>query len=105
LFICSANRNRSKAAERLCKQISQAKGEDIQCESAGVNPLAVKQVTKKAADRADIIFVMEDYMKATLIKEYQQPPGKIICLDIPDIYFINDPELEMILKQKLEPYF
>lgn len=104
LFICSVNKNRSKAAEYVCEQLSQAKGKDVRCESAGVHPLAVSRVTKETADRADRIFVMEDYMKTTLENDFRQPGEKIVCLDIPDVYPLQDPELQAILRQKLEPY-
>jgi predicted protein tyrosine phosphatase len=104
LFICAANRNRSRAAERVCSQLAEAKNRNIECESAGVHPLAVRPMTQKAAEKADIIFVMEDYMKEILEQEFHQPAGKIICLDIPDIYDVQDPVLEVTLRQKLIPY-
>lgn len=104
LFICAANQNRSRAAERICSQLAQAKNRNIRCESAGIHPLAIRRVTKKMADKADIIFVMEDYMKETLETEFHQPAEKIICLDIPDIYDVRDPELEATLRAKLLPY-
>lgn len=88
----------------VCSQLVQAENRDIQCESAGIHPMAVRRVTKKMADKADIIFLMEDYMKEILEKEFHQPAEKIICLDIPDIYYVQDPELEAILRQKLLPY-
>jgi predicted protein tyrosine phosphatase len=104
LFICSANRNRSKAAERICRQLAREKGRQIDCQSAGVDPLAERRPTKQMTDRADIIFVMEEYMKHIIENEFHQPAGKIICFDIPDVYFINDPVLEKRLKNKIEPY-
>jgi len=104
LFICAVNQNRSRAAERICRWLAKEKGKDIECESAGVHPLAVRRVTKKMAEKADIIFVMEDYMKETLQTEFHQPAEKIICLDIPDIYYMQDPKLEATLRQKLLPY-
>jgi len=104
LFICAVNQNRSRAAERICSRLAQAKNRNIRCESAGVHPLAIRRVTKKMADKADIIFVMEDYMKETLETEFHQPAEKIISLDIPDIYDVRDPELEATLRQKLMPY-
>jgi predicted protein tyrosine phosphatase len=104
LFICAANQNRSRAAERICSQLAEAKNRNIECESAGVHPLAIRRVTKKMADGADIIFVMEDYMKEILEIEFHQPAEKIICLDIPDIYYMEDPKLEATLRQKLLPY-
>jgi predicted protein tyrosine phosphatase len=104
LFICAANRNRSRAAERICRQLAEARNRNIECESAGVHPLAVRPVTQETAEKADIIFVMEDYMKEILEQEFHQPAGKIICLDIPDVYDMRDPELEATLRQKLLPY-
>jgi predicted protein tyrosine phosphatase len=104
LFICAANRNRSRAAERICRQLAEAKNRNIECESAGVHPLAVRPVTQETAEKADIIFVMEDYMKEIMETEFHQPAGKIICFDIPDEYDVGDPELEAILRQKLLPY-
>jgi predicted protein tyrosine phosphatase len=104
LFICAINQNRSQAAERICSQLAQANNRNIRCESAGIHPMAVRRVTKKMADKADIIFVMEDYMKEILETEFHQPAEKIICLDIPDIYYVRDPELEATLRQKLLPY-
>ncbi|MEJ2704072.1 MAG: hypothetical protein P8Z79_16680 [Sedimentisphaerales bacterium] len=104
LFICAVNRNRSKAAEQVCNQLAQAKGRNVQCESAGVNPLAVRRVTKPMADRADMIFVMEPYMKTTLETDFGQPAEKIVCLDIPDMYPMEDPELAAILRKELLPY-
>jgi len=105
LFICSINRNRSKAAERVCNQLTKATGGDVQCESAGVHLLAERRVTKQMADRADTIFVMEPYMKDILEHEFNQPKGKIISLDIPDIYPMQDRELAAILRNKLLNYF
>jgi predicted protein tyrosine phosphatase len=104
LFTCAANRNRSRAAERICRQLAEAKNRNIECESAGVHPLAVRRVTKEMAEKADMIFVMEDYMKEILVNEFHQPAKKIICLDIPDVYDMRDPVLEATLRKKLLPY-
>lgn len=104
LFICAANRNRSKAAEQICKDLMEAKGKNIECQSAGVHELAEKRVTKYLADWADRIFVMEEYMQDILVIDYGQKPEKIIVFDIPDIYPIYDPILEQILIKKIEKY-
>jgi predicted protein tyrosine phosphatase len=104
LFVCSANRNRSRAAEQVCTQLARAKGRDIQCESAGIHPLAVRRVTRQMADRAGMIFVMEPYMKTIIERDFGQPGQKIVCLDIPDIYPMEDPELEAILRSELLGY-
>ena len=104
LFVCAANRNRSKAAERICRQLAQKKNVPIECQSAGVDLFAERRVTKHIADNADMIFVMEEYMKDILVNEFHQWPEKIVCFDILDVYFVNDPVLETILKNKIEPY-
>jgi predicted protein tyrosine phosphatase len=104
LFICAINQNRSRSALQVCNQLARATNRDIECESAGVHPMAVRRVTKEMAERADMIFVMEDYMKQILVTEFHQPAEKIICLDIPDIYYVHDPELKAALRQKLLPY-
>jgi predicted protein tyrosine phosphatase len=104
MFVCAVNRNRSKAAERICKQLAQAKGREIECTSAGVDPLAERRLTKQMAEKADIIFVMEDYMQSILENDFHQPAGKIICFDIQDVYFINDPVLEKRLTDEIKPY-
>ena len=51
-----------------------------------------------------MIFVMEDYMKAILERDFRQPAEKIVCFDIPDIYTLQDPVLEAILKAKLNQH-
>ncbi len=103
LFICSINRNRSKTGEKVCKQLAKAKGKNVQCESAGVSPNANRCVTKEIADKADKIFVMEEYMRDILEKEFNQPSDKIICLNIADMYLYQDPKLEAIIRAKIEP--
>jgi predicted protein tyrosine phosphatase len=104
LFICAVNRNRSKAAEQVCNQLARAKGRDVQCESAGLSPHAVRRVTKPMADRADMIFVMEPHMKTALEADFGQPAEKVVCLNIPDMYETDDPELAAILRRNLLPY-
>ena len=43
-------------------------------------------------------------MVTELVEEYGQDPGKVICLDIPDIYLRNEPELVGTLEQRLYDY-
>ena len=91
LFVCHANADRSPTAEEVCRRIAKDNGLEIAASSAGVSRGARRSVTKEMADRADTIFVMEPHMVTELVAEYGQNPGKIICLDIPDIYERNDP--------------
>ena len=105
LFVCHANINRSKTAEQVCRKIAEQYGLEIIVSSAGMSQASDNPVTKEMADKADIIFVMEDDMKTELERKYKQNPGKIICLDIPDLYERDDPVLIRILKDALYEYF
>ena len=94
LFICNQNQNRSKTAEHLFKGRFKTK-------SAGLynkNP-----VTKKQIQWADIVVAMEDSQISEIAKrfpkEYMQK--RIISMNIPDIYHLDQPELKELLKPKL----
>lgn len=104
LFVCYANVDRSPTAEAVCQRIATENGLNIEASSAGMSNGATRPVTKKMADRADTIFVMEPDMVTELVEEYGQEPGKIVCLDIPDIYGRNEPQLVSTLEQKLYEY-
>jgi predicted protein tyrosine phosphatase len=105
LFVCYANENRSPTAEAICRNIAEENGLEIDVSSAGLSLGANRPLTREMADKADRIFVMESVMKVQLEKEYEQSPGKVICLEIPDIYSKNDPWLIRILEDKLYEHF
>ncbi|PIN86192.1 phosphotyrosine protein phosphatase [Candidatus Woesearchaeota archaeon CG10_big_fil_rev_8_21_14_0_10_44_13] len=94
LFICNQNENRSRTAEELFKS-------KFETRSAGLyneNP-----VTKKDIEWADLIVVMEDAHRAEIGKRF---PGeymkkRIVSLDIPDIFYYNQPELVKVLKSRI----
>jgi len=108
LFVCKGNLNRSPTAERVCRELAESKGLEIEVESAGLSTLTSlfsgRKLTKGTADAADKIFVMEEYMKRALVRKYSQPSKKIISLNIQDIYITDDPELINQLKRKITPY-
>ena len=104
LFVCAANRNRSPTAADVFRALATQAGLAIEVSSAGLSPLAERPVTKELADQADLIFVMEDYMARELETHYRQDPAKIVCLDIPDMYYRDDPILVHILKEALAPF-
>jgi predicted protein tyrosine phosphatase len=81
--------------------LAAARKTPIECSSAGIDPLAKRPLTREVADRADRIFVMEQYMEETLVREFGQSHDKIICLDIPDIFDRHDPALTETLLEKL----
>ncbi len=104
LFLCAANRNRSPTAERVFRTLAAQAGVEVEVSSAGLSPYADRPVTKELADRADLIFVMESYMARELETRYGQDPAKIVCLDIPDVFFRDDPLLVRLLKEALTPF-
>lgn len=97
LFICNQNENRSKTAEELFKN-------KFNTRSAGLfnqNP-----VTKKEVSWADTIVVMEDFQRSELSKRFPKDSFKkrVLSLNIPDIYYYNQPELIKTLKSRMN-YF
>ncbi len=104
LFLCAANRNRSPTAERVFRALAAQAGFEVEISSAGLSPYAERPVTKELADSADLIFVMEPYMARELETRYGQDPAKIVCLDIPDVFFRDDPLLVRLLKEALTPF-
>ncbi len=101
LFVCRANVDRSPTAEAVCRRIAAENGLDIEANSAGVSDGALRPVTKKMADLADRVFVMEPDMEREMIREYDQDPAKIVCLNVPDLYERDEPDLVKMLEQKL----
>ena len=101
LFVCCANADRSPTAEAVCRRMAVENGLDIEASSAGTSDRANRPVTKKIADLADKIFVMEPDMVGEMVEEYGQNPAKVVCLDIPDIYERDELELVRTLEQKL----
>jgi predicted protein tyrosine phosphatase len=104
LFVCYGNLNRSPTAADVARKMAEQRHLTMDVASAGIAVYAENPLSKFIADQADIIFVMEDYMKKLLEEYYGQPPKKIIVLGIPDIYPRNDPELVVILEKQLSGY-
>jgi predicted protein tyrosine phosphatase len=104
LFICYGNINRSPTAAEVCKDLAIRMGLDLNVISAGIATYSDSLLTKELADEADIIFVMEDYMKQMLLEYHGQAAKKIVVLDIQDMYERNDPELVQLLEKVLPPY-
>ena len=95
LFICNQNINRSKTAEELFK-------DEFKTKSAGLyneKPLSEKQLSS-----ADIVVVMENFQRAEIAKRFPKLylQKKILSLNIPDVYYYNQPELIDVLKSKIE---
>lgn len=94
LFICNFNKNRSRTAEEIFKNVYETK-------SAGIlnNP-----VTQQDIDWADLIVVMEDFQKDYILKKFPLSFRKkqIISLKIEDFYLYMEAELIELLNSKRE---
>ena len=94
LFICNQNENRSKTAEEIFKNRFETKSAGLYNE---------KPVTEKQISWADLIVVMEDFQRTEISKRFpkQYMQKRIVSLDIPDIYYHNQPKLVSILRAKV----
>jgi predicted protein tyrosine phosphatase len=101
LFICSANKDRSRTAE----DYFQEKYPEFQFTSAGTNQkicfqLGTEFLTKELLETADLIFAMESkhrkFAQSLLVSK-----KKIQVLDIPDHFTYYQPELIDLLKKKI----
>lgn len=99
LFVCSANFDRSPTAEALCKGVA-----GLEAKSAGASSWARTPVSREMIQWADMVFVMEQKHEAWLLALAPEAKGKIVVLDVPDVYRFNQPELRQLLREKLVPY-
>ena len=99
LFICSKNQWRSPTAELLFKNHPVHN-----TRSAGTSNKAHVRVNQKTIDWADVVFVMEYKHRDILKQAFDLGHKKLIVLNIPDNYQLNDPELIEILKVALNEY-
>jgi predicted protein tyrosine phosphatase len=100
LFVCRLNRHRSATAERLfCKR------EELDVRSAGTSEDAMVRINERMLDWADVIFVMDQDQQKNLKKMFPEHPAleRIVCLDIPDQFGFNDPELVQLLQERVQP--
>ena len=99
LFVCSGNVDRSRAAEDVFKT-----RQDLEVMSAGTSLLARRRVTREMIDWADRIFVMEQEHAEYIESMEPKARAKIVVLNIPDIYFRDDPELRKLLMERVTPH-
>src|SRR3989344_3038528 len=106
LFICTANINRSRAAEELFLNSSK-----YEIQSAGFNFCKVNEdrvtgqiLNQKLVDWADIVFVMDETNDRHLTRlraGFDVQNKDVVVLDIPDVFDRRDPVLSSTLKDKL----
>lgn len=106
LFICSANKQRSKTAEdyfsaKYSNLRFLSAGTNIKlCEREGTNPLTIEML-----EGSDLIFVMENtHKKEVQIFINGKLKKELIVLNIPDIYKYYQKELIDILEEKIASY-
>lgn len=101
LFICTQNLLRSPTAERI---FSGRPGLDVA--SAGMAQDAMKVVSAEAIEWAEMIFVMEEWHRELLRRQFRRhlERKRLICLGIPDRYQYMDPQLVELLELKVAPY-
>lgn len=99
LFICSGNISRSPTAESLMQS-----SRIYEARSAGLDLMAPRTVDSELLDWADLIFVMserEEGHASYLRDRYGVPESRIVDLDIPDRYARDNPELVILLKERI----
>jgi predicted protein tyrosine phosphatase len=70
--------------------------------SAGTEPWARNQINTELIDEADIICVMEEAHRRSILSRFGEAhANKIVTLDVPDNYVCWEPQLVALLKPKL----
>jgi len=97
LFICNMNLHRSKTAEEKYKNVFETR-------SKGIYDKIVKE---DDMGWADVVIVMEQEQRKELGNRFPEKylQKRILCLDVPDIYMYNSPQLVKILEEKMSQYF
>lgn len=102
LFICTANHDRSPTAEDLFRSSGRYKAL-----SAGILPLARREVSQELIDWADIIFVMneeEDGHASHVRRRFDVSGKELVDLNIPDVYPRGSEPLLALLRQRLSGF-
>jgi predicted protein tyrosine phosphatase len=100
LFLCSRNQWRSPTAEKVYQNESR-----VEVRSAGVSASARCRVSEKLLRWADLVIVMEHEHKQRLREQFPELVRelRIEVLDIPDDYEFMDPELVVMVRERVEP--
>ena len=102
LFVCTANRDRSRTAEDLYR-----KDPRYDVRSAGVAPFATVRVDDELLLWADRVFVMnerEDGHRTSLQLQFPRLERPTVDLDVPDLWPRGHPDLVSLLLRKLRPH-
>ena len=102
LFVCTANRMRSRTAEELYRGDSR-----FSVKSAGTSIFAQVIINENLVDWADHIVVMEQNHEEKIRRKFagKSKTMKIHSLGIPDIYYFMDPTLVSLIKERFEKLY
>ena len=98
LFVCGKGRQRSPTAEQIFADVA-----DWETDSAGLGTDAVTPVSAEQIKWATHIAVMEKRQVARLRRTFPKLVAgrRLISLDIADDYVLMQPELIVLLKQRM----
>jgi predicted protein tyrosine phosphatase len=99
LFVCGRNVDRSPTAEDMFKDIA-----GLEVKSAGVSYGATVPLTRELIKWADEIYCMEFVHQQAVLKMMPTAWKKVESLEIPDIYYRDQPELKQLIAEKMKPY-
>lgn len=99
LFVCTANMQRSPAAEQLFESI-----ERYEARSAGTHPSAYTPLSQELVNWAGMIFVMEDEHRVFIEEHFDIGDTPIIDLNIPDRFASDDPALFALLSERISEH-
>ena len=100
LFVCGRNVDRSPTAEDMFKNF---KGFEVK--SAGVSYGTTNPLTKELIEWADEIYVTEFKHQQAVLKMVPSAWKKVESLEIPDIYYRDQPELKKIILEKMKAFW
>jgi predicted protein tyrosine phosphatase len=98
LFVCTLNKARSVAAERLYRRTP-----GLSVRSAGIDERAAHQVNEANLVWADRVVVFEDKHERWLRDTFAGDLPEIIDIGVPDEYAVTDPALVTALRDALVP--
>jgi len=101
LFICSRNQWRSPTAERVYRDDAR-----LSVRSRGLSGKSPRRLRGDDLVWADVVFVMEAKHKSRILGEYRESLDDTILhvLEIPDDYRFMDPELILLLRDRVESF-